>query len=95
MDQKEEDIGSLTMVLERFTEYRLPRAERMLDRVNAGERLTDIDLNWLKRINAEGRYNRDLIRRNPEYHELATRMVDLYSQIMEKALENEQALRKD
>lgn len=91
MDQKEEDAGSLTLLLERFTEYRLPRAERMLDRVNAGEKLTDYDLHWLKQIHEEGKKNRDLLRRNPAYREVVARMVDLYAQITTKALENEQA----
>ena len=89
MDQKQEDIGSLTVLLERFTDYRLPRAERILDRVNAGEALSDYDLHWLKKINEEGKGNRDLLRRNPEYMAVVTRMIDLYSQITARALENE------
>lgn len=91
MDQKETDAGTLTVLMQRFTEYRLPRAERMLERVQAGERLTDVDLGWLKRINEERGRNRELLRRHPEYFDLVSRMIDLYAQIMEKALENEQS----
>ena len=91
MDQKDKDLGSLTVLMERFTEYRLPRAERLLEEVEAGETISDRDLKWLRRIVEEGRSTRDLVRRHPEYHEIVVRFIDLYGQIVGKALENEHA----
>lgn len=90
MDQKEQDISTLTTLMQRFTDYRLPRAERLLERVNAGEKVTDYDLRWLKTIYKDSMKTRDLVRRNPEYHKLVARVIDLYAQITQKALENEQ-----
>jgi hypothetical protein len=43
MDQSEEDAGTIAALMLRMTEYRLPRAERMLERVKSGEKLSDSD----------------------------------------------------
>ena len=48
MDQKTEDAGTIAALMIRFSEYRLPRAQRMLNRVNAGELLNDSDIAFLK-----------------------------------------------
>ena len=87
----DKDKGTIAALMERFTTYRLPRAERMLERVNAGETLTDEDMGFLDRVITDAKSVLPLVNRNPEYERLAALAVSLYSQIIEKATENEKS----
>ena len=87
----DKDAGTIAALMIRFKEYRLPRAMRMLDRVNAGEILMDNDIAFLKRVFNDARANQQLVKRNPEYNELVLRSLALYEEIVEKATENEKA----
>ena len=87
----DKDTGTIAALMIRFREYRLPRAMRMLDRVNAGETLMDNDIAFLKRVFDDAKANQQLARRNPEYKELVSRAVALYEEIVAKAMENEKA----
>ncbi|MEZ5584780.1 MAG: hypothetical protein R3F37_20230 [Candidatus Competibacteraceae bacterium] len=62
----------------------------MKDKVDSGQRLTDADLAFLKEVFADANRVKSLIDRNPEYHDLAARVLGLYAEITTKALENEQ-----
>ena len=75
MDQSKEDAGTIAAVMIRFKEYRLPRAQRMLERVNGGEKLSDGDIQFLKRVYSDGRNTQPLVKRHPEYNELIMRYV--------------------
>lgn len=83
------DAGTIAALMIRLREYRLPRAQRMLERVNRGETLQETDLQFLHRVFADSREVRPLVERNPDYLPLVTRMIDLYSEIVSKSLENE------
>ena len=87
----DKDTGTSAALMIRFKEYRLPRAMRMLDRVNAGETLMDNDIAFLKRVFNDARANQQLVKRNPEYNELVSRALALYEEIVDKAMENEKA----
>lgn len=87
----DKDAGTIAALMIRFKEYRLPRAMRMLDRVNAGETLMDNDIAFLKRVFNDARANQQLVKRNPEYNELVSRALALYEEIVARALENEKA----
>ena len=76
----------------RMKEYRLPRAKRMLARVNAGEKLRDSDIEFLKRVYNDSRNNQPLVARHPEYHKLISQAIDLYTEIIAKGLDNERAV---
>ena len=89
MDQNEIDAGTIAALMLRFKEYRLPRAKRLLNRVNEGGTLTDDDIRFLKRANSDGLQAQTLIKRHPEYSLLVTRTLGLYTEIIRKGLENE------
>jgi len=89
MEQSKEDAGTIAALMIRFKEYRLPRAQRMLDRVNGGEKLSDNDIQFLKRVYKDGRNTQSLVKRHPEYNDLIARYISLYTEIIDKALENE------
>lgn len=87
----DKDAGTIAALMIRFREYHLPRASRMLERVNAGETLQDSDIAFLNRVFDDARQNQVLVQRNPEYQELVSRATALYEEITRKALENEKS----
>jgi hypothetical protein len=89
MEQSEKDAGTIAALMIRFKEFRLPRAQRMLDKVNGGEKLSDNDIQFLKRVYNDGRKTQPLVKRHPEYNDLITRYISLYTEIIDKGLENE------
>ena len=91
MDQSKQDEGTLAVLVHNLNTAHLPRAKRMLKRLESGEKLNDEDILILKLEYEESMKDWGLIERNPKYKDLAMRYVDLYTTIIEKALENEQA----
>ena len=91
MEQSKEDAGTIAALMIRFKEYRLPRAQRMLEKVNGGEKLSDSDIQFLKRVYKDGRNTQPLVKRHPEYNDLIARYISLYTEIINKGLENEKA----
>jgi len=89
MDQSTIDAGTIAALMIRLKDYRLPRALRLLDDVNNGEKLGDSDIQFLKRVYNDSRNTQPLVKRHPEYHELISRTLDLYTEIITKGLENE------
>ena len=89
MDQNKEDAGTIAALMIRMKDYRIPRAKRMLERVKAGEKLRDGDIEFLKRIYQDSRTTQPLVARHPEYHDLIVRTIDLYTEIITRGLENE------
>ncbi len=89
MEQPEKDAGTIAALMIRFKETRLPRAQRLLEKVNGGEKLSDSDIGFLKRVYQDTRVGQSLIKRHPEYHDLVAGFVDLYTEIITTGLENE------
>jgi ribonuclease HIII len=89
MEQSKKDAGTIAALMIRFKEYRLPRAQRMLDKVNDGEKLSDNDIQFLKRVYTDGRKTQPLVKRHPEYNDLISSYINLYTEIITKGLENE------
>ena len=78
------------MLLMRLESQRLPYALKLKDKVDRGERLTEFDTQFLKRVMQEGREARTLAAKLPQYQEVVTRMSNLYEEITRKGAENEQ-----
>lgn len=89
MKKSDQDAGTLAVLMLRFKDYRLPRAKRLLKKVNGGEILSDGDIRFLKRVYKDGITTQPLVKRHPEYDELITRALGLYTEIITKGLENE------
>ena len=89
MDQSTKDAGTIAALMIRMKEYRLPRAKRMLEKVNGGETLSNEDISFLRRVYNDSRNTQPLVKRHPEYHDLIVRAIDPYTEIIAKGLENE------
>ena len=89
MEQSEKDAGTIAALMLRMIETRLPRAQRLLKKVNEGEILGDNDIEFLKRVFDDSVKNQSLCQRNPDYQAIVSRLIDLYTEIVNKALENE------
>jgi hypothetical protein len=91
MDQSEKDAGTIAALMIRFKKTRLPRAQRLLEKVNGGEKLSDSDIGFLKRVYEDNRNSQSLFKRHPEYAGLVTGFMELYTEIITRGLENEKA----
>ncbi len=89
MEQSHKDTGTISALMIRLKESRLPKARQLQEKVNRGERLSDSDIRFLKGVYEDSRNSQALIIRNPEYNGLVSRFMDLYTEIITKGLENE------
>lgn len=90
MSESSQDAGLLAVLLERLEKQRLPRALDMKTKVDKGDPLDEHDLRFLDELLADASAAKPLLERHPEYQELGGRVLNLYKEITDKALENEQ-----
>jgi predicted transcriptional regulator len=89
MDDRSQQAGISEVLIARFEHQRLPRLLTMRERLNAGEALTEADLDFLDRVLADAMSNRHLVDSIPQCKDLFARVVHLYHEITAKALDNE------
>ena len=89
MTDSSSDANTIQTLVERLSNQRLPRVLDLKDKVDAGEKLGDYDLQFLKNVFTDAQNVQSLVERHPEYQELAIRVIHLYKEIMDKAMENE------
>ena len=91
MTDDKNDDGLIFVLMERFEKFRLPRAISLKEKVDGGAVLDDYDVAFLEEVFSDSNKIKPLLDRHPEYQELATRVITLYREITEKALENEKS----
>ncbi|MFC1772695.1 hypothetical protein ACFL3A_04995 [Pseudomonadota bacterium] len=91
MTDDKNDDGLIFVLMERFEKFRLPRAISLKEKVDGGAVLDDYDVAFLEEVFSDSNKIKPLLDRHPEYQELATRVITLYGEITEKALENEKS----
>ena len=89
MTDKIHDAGVTQVLLDRLNNQRLPHALELKEKVDAGESLGEYDLRFLDEVFHDTQTIHPLVDRHPECQQLVARMVHLYKEILEKALENE------
>ncbi len=92
MTSADNDLGLLSVLVERLEKQRLPHALALKQKVDDGGTLDDYDIDFFKEVFADAANVGPLIQRHPEYIELAGKLTHLYQQITEKAVENQQKL---
>ena len=89
MTDKIHDAGVTQVLLDRLNNQRLPRALELKEKVDAGESLGEYDLRFLDEVFADAQTIQPMVDRHPEYQPLVARVIHLYKEILDKALENE------
>lgn len=86
---KENELGTIQAMLDRLNNERLPRVLEMKVRVDRGECLTEADISYFERIFADADHARTLVSHHHELDQLVSKLVALYGEVSQKALENE------
>ena len=89
MDQLEEDQRTLATLVERWNKSRFPRATEIKQRLEAGETLTSHDIEFLHTVLEDGGSILQVVERNPEYQEIAAKVIAFYGKITQLAVDNE------
>lgn len=89
MSSTPSDNGLLAVLVERLEKQRLPRALAMKEKLEQGETLSDFDIAFLEEVLSDASNLKPLLKHHPEYEVLASRMMGLYREITDKALENQ------
>ena len=91
MAQVSKELGVIAVLAKRMVEERLPKALAMKERVDRGEVLNEVDLNFLEQVLKDSATIGPLLKQDRRMAEVGRRMLQLYKEITAKALENEQA----
>ena len=91
MSEVSKQTGIITVLAKRMVEERLPKALALKERVDQGELLNELDLNFLEQVVEDANTVWPLAQNNPRVLEVAGRVMQLYREITDKALANEQA----
>lgn len=91
MTEKSKDAGLIQVLSERMKNQRLPRALNLKEKVDKGETLNEFDIRFLEKVFKDAQEIRPLLDRNPEWKDLAAKLIHLYKEITQKALENEKS----
>lgn len=89
MSPQTDDVGKIQALLEWLVKFQLPRTLEIEQRIDCGECLRSSEIEFLKCGLQDTQCWQRLIARNSEFHELDTRIVQLYVEIVRKAIENE------
>jgi hypothetical protein len=89
MSNNTEDTGVLIAILQRLSDFRLPRLLELNERMDAGERLSERDMEFLAEVMEDARSAHSRVDHHPEVQPLYARIIALYSEITTKGLENE------
>ena len=89
MTDDKEDTGIITVLLERLNEFRLPRLLELKQRMDAGETLSDYDMDFLERVMEDAHAAHGFVDTHPAVQPLYARVISLYGEITTRGLKNE------
>ena len=89
MNSSLDDLGIISAFLEHLEIEAIPRALAIKAEVDSGEKINELDLLFFDEQLLEISNILHLLDRHPEYQGVAVRMVTLYHEITDKALQNQ------
>ena len=90
MSESEKEDGIIQVLATRFETQRLPKALELKEKVEAGERLNDLDLAFLEEMIGDAARIKPMIDRKPDWQKVFAQATELFSEITSKARENEE-----
>lgn len=91
MTDQTNDLGVLTVLMKRAVELRLPRALDIQEKVDGGGLLDEYDIAFLEEVFRDAQSILPMAANHPEYHDVGMRMLQIYKDVLSRALENEKA----
>ncbi len=85
------DAGIIQVLAERMESQRLPAILAIKEKVDRGEILSDYNIRFLEQVLQDAQSLKPLVERHPEWQPLVAKIVHLYKQVTEVALENEKS----
>lgn len=89
MNDINEKLAIKEVLLERLAEQRIPRLLDIKEMLNQGGTLSELDMEFLDEVSSDAGQNKHIFDEYPDIQEIYTRVVDLFDEITEKAMENE------
>jgi len=89
MSHPTQDAGVIQTLLDWLNSQRLPFALSLKEKVDQGGTLSDYDITRLEEVFADTQTIQPMLDRHPEYQDLVARIVHLYKEILDKAMENQ------
>lgn len=89
MSNPTQDAGVIQTLLDRLNSQRLPLALDLKNKVDQGGTLHDYEIKKLEEILTDAQALQPMMDRHPEYQDLVARLLHLYKEILDKAMENE------
>jgi hypothetical protein len=89
MNETEKDRGTIVALIERFNTQRLPVAQVLKKKVDSGLIFDQSEHQQLYQVEEELNKVRALVERNPEYQDLAAKILNLWTEITKKEVKNQ------
>ncbi|MDD2738164.1 MAG: hypothetical protein PHR94_04475 [Methylomonas lenta] len=84
-----DNLGVVTVLLERLEKQRLPTVLAIKEKVDNGQCLEEFDIDFLKEVFADAQNIMPNVQQHPEYLELVGKVINLYHDITEQAMQNQ------
>jgi hypothetical protein len=91
MAYTESELALIVTALDRLRIQRLPRAQAIKEKVDAGAVLDEFDIAFFEEIFRDANFTRATVDTHPEFQDIVARITHLYHEITERALANERA----
>lgn len=89
MEESPGELCTIYALIERFEKQRLPRLLELKKRVDEGGVLSEADIQFMDQAMLDAQRSKRLIDRHPEWHKYCAKVIHLFGEIAEQALNNE------
>src|SRR5438128_9396778 len=86
MAEVSKELGTIAVLAKRMVDERLPKALELKERVDRGEKLNGLDLNFLEQVVKDATQIMPVMKSDARVMQVAARMLELYKEITNKAL---------